>query len=125
MNLTAITEYEKVQTLHFLDSLTVRRFGDRQKASRIPEWLTSARARGTGNPAEDHFPPDTINVNGFDEQENHFSKSPEAEAGIERHRVISGRAEELAVSNTARVTTWWCTGVSHNANAGGTDDSIL
>jgi len=96
MNLTAITEYEKVQTLHFLDSLTVASIWDRQTKKPHPKVIDIGRVPAAGYPAENYFPADTIDTNGFDEQENHFSEQPETEAGIERHRGNHGRAEELA-----------------------------
>ena len=66
MNLTAITEYDKVQINHFLDSLTVASVWKPTAKDPSQSHRYRHRSRCTGNPPEDCFPQDKIDANGFD-----------------------------------------------------------
>lgn len=98
LNLTRILDYEKVQLLHFLDSLSV------VLALEDREWLQKARVKvidiGTGAgfpgiPLKIVFPAIHLYLNDSVRKKSLFLDHIIRKIGLEDAEVITGRAEEL------------------------------
>jgi 16S rRNA (guanine527-N7)-methyltransferase len=97
MNLTAITEYEKVQTLHFLDSLTVAAAWMPTESKPHPRVIDIGTGAGVpGVPLKIIFPQIRLTLMDSTNKKITFLNHLKQRLGLNDIEVVSGRAEELA-----------------------------
>lgn len=97
MNLTAITDYEEVQTKHFLDSLTVvLAFGEPGLRSAMSVIDVGSGAGFPGIPLKIAFPAFQLTLLEATGKKTVFLKHLVSTLGLSGVEVVTGRAEEVA-----------------------------
>jgi len=94
LNLTAITDYQEVQTKHFLDSLTVGLVLNNPSALRVLDVGSGAGLPGV--PLKILYPNLSLALTDSVAKKTHFLAHLVRRLGLEGVEVITGRAEELA-----------------------------
>ena len=103
MNLTAITEYDKVQINHFLDSLTVVSVWKPSSNNQNPRMIDIGAGAGVpGIPLKIVFPEIRLVLLDSTNKKTTFLNHLKQKLELEDIEVVTGRAEEVAHQNQYR-----------------------
>lgn len=97
VNLTAITDYEEVQTRHFLDSLAIYSVLNKSKSHANPDILDVGTGAGMpGIPLKIALPEMKLTLMEATGKKTEFLNHVVSILGLKNVEIVTGRAEELA-----------------------------